>query len=296
MGRCAALGNGRCGRGLEAEALDGRLGQVAAAAAFQEDHQRLPVLIAELEARHDRRRRIDARIDDVSPQVVELALLAHLAQIRSQRAGRESVDAMAAVATGLEKQIAPAGHQRRARKAFFGVALCAVGLHELLAAQMGGGVLAPSSLHGIAEHGVGPEGIFAVRVGRFQAATLPVVARGAAEVGELVPPLPASVAEHVAHLHRVGVSAQRLLCRGEARIVDRDVTALAAIDARFAEPVHDGLLDLGNAPLKRGALGGSPGLFERLIEISLLVGFPSAVELVINDHSGPDQHHQAHHG
>ena len=88
------------------EAVDRRFVQARAAAALQEDHQRLAVVVAQLELRHDRRRRVGARIDDVSPQIVELAFLAYFGQIRAQRPGREPFNAMAAEAARLEEQLA----------------------------------------------------------------------------------------------------------------------------------------------------------------------------------------------
>lgn len=117
---------------------------------------------------------------------------------------------MASEAPGLEEEFASPRHQRRCSEVSPGVALRAVSLHELLAVQMRRGLLAPTGLNRVAQHRVGPKGILAVSVGRLQAASLAVVAGCAAEFGELVPPLPAAVANHVPYRFRVGVGAERL--------------------------------------------------------------------------------------
>ena len=94
---------------------------------------------------------------------------------------------------------------RRAGEILVGVALGAVGFHVFRALELGREVLAPVGLGHIAQQRLGPEFVFAVAVERLQAAALPVVADGAAEIGELVAALPAAVALDVAQGRGVGM-------------------------------------------------------------------------------------------
>ena len=109
---------------------------------------------------------------------------------------------MAAEATCLEKQLASARHQRSSGKLLLGVALRAVCLDELRAVQMNCILLAPVCLDGVAQQRLGPERILAVRVGHFQAASLPIVAGRYTQTQRIVPPLPAPVTVHIAHGRR----------------------------------------------------------------------------------------------
>ena len=159
---------------------------------------------------------------------------------------------MAAVAARLEEQLASALDLGCSRKVLVGVALGAVGLHELFALQVRSNGLVPADLCCVTHQRGGPGSIFAVSVGHVEAATLAVVANGATKVRELVATLPAAILEHIAHRSGVGMGAQRFCCRTEARVVHSNVAALAAIDALFAECSHNRLLELGALLLKRG--------------------------------------------
>ena len=121
-----------------------------------------------------------------------------------------------------------------------------------------------------------PELILAVRIEVFQAASLSVVANGAAKVGELVAALPAPVRFHVAQRGGVRVRAQRLRVPLEARVVAGDVAGLAAIHVRVAELRHDDLLDARLVRVDRLPLGVRLRQAARLLEIGGLVFLPAA--------------------
>ncbi len=109
--------------------------------------------------------------------------------------------------------------------------------------ELGSEILAPGGLGHVPGERLGPELILAVAEFGFEAAALPVVADGAAEVGEFVAALPMPVALDVAHGGRIGMGFERLRVIGEARIVARDVAGGAAVYAGIAEAGDDGLLD-----------------------------------------------------
>ena len=129
----------------------------------------------------------------MAPQIIDLALVADLAQVRSDGAGGEPLNAMAAEASGLEVELAAARDQRRSGKRLAGVAARAVGLQVVFALQVRGNALIPIGLDGVSDQRAGPGLVLAVRIGLFQAVALTVVARGAAKLGEIVFALPMAI-------------------------------------------------------------------------------------------------------
>ena len=200
-------------------AIERGLGEIDAAAALEEDHQRFHVGFGQIELGHEAGGQVGARLDDRLPQVVDLELLAGLGQVGPQGAFAHAVDLVAAIAVHGVEELAAAIDVGRAGEILAGVALGAVGLHVVLALELGSEILAPGGLGHVAGEGLGPEFVLAVTVFGFEAAALAVVADGAAEVGEFVAALPAAVALHVAHGGRVGMRLERLGVAGEARIV-----------------------------------------------------------------------------
>ena len=139
-----------------------------------------------------------------------------------------------------------------------------------------------------------------MRIGLFQAMALPVVACGAAKLAELVLSLPTAILLHIAKLREVWMCANRFVALVEARIVDRDVTAFAAVydcaSVRILEARNDVLLELRVAPFQRGFLGGRLRHSESLIQIFLLAVLPMALELAVDHHSSKNQQHQTQDG
>src|SRR5579862_2602852 len=108
---------------------------------------------------------------------------------------------MAPEASSPKEKLSSAGNFRRPGKILIGVALSTIGLDVLLAAQVRRDVAFPIVLDCVAQHGVGPEWVVAVRVSLVEPTPLSVVANRAAKIGELVPALPSTRLTRTATTH-----------------------------------------------------------------------------------------------